>query len=142
MLTSIATMAAISFGSPAASDPGLVERSRYRLELPSVALDVRRREYVTRVSVVARCAALDGTASVPYDWIVEPAQAPIPRTALVLTAPRGDRQFQNMRELSGFVGVQPYDLACFDVSAVVSTSLDGMPDREHVFGRAHLKLKQ
>ena len=137
----IVVLAAVMSLGPSSADE-LRTGSRYAVEIAALPLQASQRERVRKLRVVTRCGSLAPTSSMPADWVVKIGPMPFPRTTLIATVPDDGRTFRGMNELSGFVSVQPLDLSCFELSLVISTSVDGGDDRDHVPSRDHLKLRR
>ncbi len=116
------------------------EPSHVRLSFPSLRLNTQAGEVITSLAVDLSCGLFRQVA-IPNDWSLRVVSPVSERTTLRADAGHGSSALRSVHNLDGIVGLSIEDATCFDISAVVVTTIG---DQEHrqAFTRQQLRLQE
>ena len=114
-----------------------------QLFFPPLQLSRDAGERVTAIRVTITCGYVTGVSRIPGDWWIEIRGTISAETTLSASAGHGASYLWRLETWNGSISITPYDMSCFDASAVViSERGDSDESKQHVYSRKQLKLKQ
>ncbi len=132
-----------SIANAGAHSDDLGRGTSYRLFFPPLQLSRDAGERVTAIRVTVICGYVTGVSRIPGDWWIEMRGPISAETTLSASAGHGASYLWRLETWNGSILITPYDMSCFDVSAVVITENgDSDESKQHVHSRKQLKLKQ
>jgi hypothetical protein len=111
----------------------------YRISFPPLKL--REHEAIDGLDVSITCARFVGILRIPADWYVATKRGDTGESqSLTAGAGHGVTRLPHLSTLDGSIRIEVDDLACFNISAIVTVA--GDDERQLVFSKSQLRLRQ